>query len=181
MSLMDRRLIDYLPPFVAEFREIKAIMDAEQVTVETTWTDAENVLADQFVQDATENGVKRYEKILKIIPKGNYTLDERKFNILARMNEQLPYTMKQLNEMLTALCGEDGYYLKLDTNAYELVVKIALHNEKNMQAVEDLLYKIVPANIVRKVTLFNTHLVLSGFTHEQLSKHTHEEVREITL
>jgi hypothetical protein len=180
MSL-DRRLIDYLPPFIADYREIKAIMEAEQITAEKVWTDAENTLADQFVQTATENGVKRYEKILSIVPKGTYTLDERRFQILARMNEQLPYTLNQLNEMLTALCGEDGYYLTLDTNAYELRVKLALYNEHNVQAVEELLYKVVPANIINKIMLFNTHLTISDFTHEQLSTHTYKGVREDVL
>ena len=178
MSL-DRQLIDYLPQFVAEYREIAAIMDAEQISVDKSWTDAENTLADQFVQAATENGVKRYEKILNIVPKGTYTLDERKFNILARMNEQLPYTVVQLNSLLTSLCGKDGYFLKIDADAYEVVVKLALVNENNVDAVVELLDKIVPANMVRKVTLFNTHNILSGLTHDQLSNYTHKEIREL--
>lgn len=154
-------------------------MEAEQITAEKVWTDAENTLADQFVQTATENGVKRYEKILSIVPKGTYTLDERKFNVLARMNEQLPYTEVQLNSLLTALCGEEGYFLKIDADAYEVIVKLALVNENNVDAVIELLDKIVPANMVRKVTLFNTHNILSGFTHNQLSTYTHKEIREL--
>lgn len=178
---MARRLINYLPPFVQEYREIRAIMDAEQINVETTWTDAESVLADQFVQEATEKGIARYEKILKITPKGNYTLDERKFNVLARMNEQLPYTMKQLQSSLTALCGEDGYFLKIDYDAYALTVKLALFNENNVEAVEELLYKMLPANIMFVVRLFNTHSILNAYTHEQLAAYTHKEVREEIL
>lgn len=178
---MDRKLIDYLPPFVQEYREIKAIMDAEQITAETSWTDAENVLADQFVQDSTENGVARYEKILKIVPKGNYTLDERKFNILARMNEQLPYTVKQLHSSLTSLCGADGYTLNVDHNNYALTVKLALGNENSVNAVSQLLRKMLPANMMYNVMLFNTHSILAAYTHEQLSAYTHKEVREVIL
>lgn len=175
---MDRRLIDYLPPFVQEFREIRAIMDAEQISAETAWTDAENVLADQFVQDATENGIKRYEKILKINPKGTYTLDDRKFNILARMNEQLPYTVKQLQASLESLCGEDGYTLKIDNDSYALTVKLALGNENNAEAVSQLLRKMLPANMMYNVMLFNTHSILNMYTHAQLSAYTHKQVRE---
>ena len=175
---MDRKLIDYLPPFVQEYREIKAIMDAEQISAETTWVDAENVLADQFVQDATENGVIRYERILKIVPKGNYTLDERKFNILARMNEQLPYSVKQLHSSLSSLCGEDGYTLKIDHNNYALTVKLALGNENNAEAVSQLLRKMIPANMMYNVMLFNTHTILNMYTHEQLSIYTQKQVRE---
>ena len=156
-------------------------MDAEQFVFEKGWTDAENVFDDQFIQNATENGVKRWEKILGITPKGTYTLDERKFNVLARMNEQLPYTMKQLHSSLTSLCGEEGYSLKLNADAYELTIKLALANENNIEAVEALLYKMLPANIMKNVGMFNTYLIVGGFTHEQLSSYTHKGVREEIL
>lgn len=178
---MDRKLSDYLPSFVGEYREMKAIMDAEQPIFEEVWNDSENALADQFVLSATETGVERYEKILGIIPKGTYTLDERRFDVLARMNEQLPYTMTQLHNSLEALCGKDGYALKLETDAYKLTVKLALANENNKQAVEELLYKMLPANMVNVVLLFNTYSILSTVTHSQLAEHTHKEIREDIL
>lgn len=178
---MDRRLIDYLPPFVQEYREVKAIMDAEQISTETAWADAENVLADQFVQEATEKGIARYEKILNIIPKGNYTLDERKFNVLAKMNEQLPYTEAQLKSSLAALCGEEGYFLKIDANDYTVTVKLVLANENNIESVKELLYKMLPANMKYTVMMFNTYSILNLYTHGQLNAFTHKEVREALI
>lgn len=181
MYQMVRKLIEYLPPFIQKYREIKAIMDAEQVILVKTWEDAEALFANQFIQTATEDGIARYEKILGIIPKGTHTLDERRFNVLARMNEQLPYTLESLHNMLSSLCGDDGYTLSLDSNAYALSVKLALSNESNIQAVMELLNKIVPANISKSVVMFNTHLALAGLTHEQLAKYTHKGIREENL
>lgn len=178
---MERKLINYLPLFVQNYAEIATIMNAEQVSVEEAWKDAENVINDQFVVDATENGVKRWESILKITPKATHTLDERKFYILARLNEQLPYTLETLRNMLSFLCGEDGYTLKLNANNYVLTIKLALSNEHNVEAVEKLLVRVVPANLVTHVGLFNTHDILSGFTHEQFKAYTHKQVREETF
>lgn len=178
---MDRQLIDYLPSYMQEYKEIKAIMDAEQFGVESTWSDTEDVFNNQFVQDATEKGIARYEKIFGITPKSIYTLEERKFNVLARMNEQLPYSMKQLHSALASLCGEDGYTLQLDADAYKLTVKLALGNDNNVEAVEQLLYKMLPANIVSVVAMFNTYLIVSAFTHDYLSTYTYKEVREAIL
>ena len=175
---MDRKLIDYLPVFIQEYAEIKAIIDAEQVDVMKAWIDAENVMSDQFVREATENGVKRWESILKITPKATYTLDERKFNILARLNEQLPFTIKSLKKALESMCGEDGYTLKLDHNNYVLAIKLSLLNENNIEAIKQLLKRMVPANIITSVSLFNTHSMVGGFTHEQLAQFTHKQVRE---
>lgn len=178
---MDRQLIDYLPLFIQNYAEMKEIMNAEQINVEGTWLSAENVMNDQFVVDATENGVKRWEHILNITPKGTYTLDERKFNILTRLNEQLPFTINTLQTSLESLCGADGYALKLDTDDYHLIVKLALNNENNIEAVSVLLDKIVPANIVKQIVTFNTHRILKEFTHGQLTTLTHKEVREEIL
>lgn len=174
---MDRQLINYLPPFVQEYQEVKAIMDAEQFVFEKGWTDTENVFNDQYIQNATENGISRYEKILGITPKGTYTLDDRRFNVLARMNEQLPYTLESLKNSLTSLCGKGGYSIRLDADKYELTVKLALANENSVAAVNLLLDKMLPANIVKKVMLFNTYAILGDFTHEQLSEYTHNELR----
>lgn len=179
--LMDRKLIDYLPLFVQDYAEIRAIMNAEQVDVVSGWEKAENVMNDQFILDATENGVKRWESILGIIPKATFTMDERKFQILSRLNWRLPYTLESLKMTLTALCGEDGYSLKLDTDKYELTVKLALSNENKIEAVSELLYNIIPANLVSAVGMFNTHSILADFTHAQLAQHTQKEVREEVL
>lgn len=178
---MERRLIDYLPPFIQRFKEMLRIMETEQNEFELTWQNAENALADQFVMTATINGVKRWEKIYEIIPKDTDTLEERRFVILSKMNEQPPYTMAALENVLTALCGEDGYTLFMNYNEYEMTVKLAVDNEKNFEAVVELLDKILPANIVRKVSLFNTYDMLSEFTHEQLARFTHDELRKSVL
>lgn len=178
---MDRKLIDYLPIFIQNYAEIEEIMNAEQISIESAWIAAENVMNDQFVTEATENGVSRWEHILSITPKATYTLDERKFNILVRLNEQLPYTLESLKIALTSLCGEGGYSLKLEPDKYQLTVKLAIESENSVEAVTKLLEKMIPANIVTNVTLFNTHGILSDFTHEQLTTYTHKTVREEIL
>ena len=181
MYLMERQLKDYLPIFIQEYAEIDAIMNAEQTSVERAWTGAENVLKDQFVVDATENGVKRWESILNMNPKGTYTLDERKFNILVKLKEQLPYTMSTLKSALSSLCGEDGYFLKVDNDKYTITVKLALYNENNVVTVSELLDRMIPANMIKSVTLFNTHSMIHAYTHEFLSQFTYREVREQIL
>ena len=178
---MDHNLIEYLPEFIQEYQEIKEIMAAEQVDVEASWDAVTNALNDQFVVDATETGISRWEKILSIVPMTTNTLDERKFRILARLNEQLPYTEEKLNEMLTSLCGENGYVLRVRPDEYTVLVKLAVANTVNYQSVIDMLDKVLPANLLRTVMLFNSHKIISGFTHAQLSAYTHDQLRQELL
>lgn len=179
--MMERKLIDYLPQCVQDFQEVKAIMDAEQTYVEKVWNDSQDVMNDQFIVDSTENGVKRMESILSITPKPASTLDERKFNIQTRLNEQLPYTMKSLENMMISLCGENGYKLKVDPGNYELIVKLALFNANNIESISILLDKMIPANMVKHVSAFNNHKLLKEFTHEQLAAYTHKGLVEEIL
>ena len=85
-------LLGYLPDVLKDTKEMQAIMAAEMPEIQALWQACEDVLNDQFIVEATENGVARREKMLGISPFATDTLDDRKFRILSRYNEQLPYT-----------------------------------------------------------------------------------------
>ena len=174
----DRFLIDYLPPFMQEFHEIKKIMEAEQPEIDDLWEKCADALDDQFVLSATENGVKRWEKIMNIISKDTDTLDERKFRILTKMNQELPYTMTKLKESLTVLCGEGNFSIDLQSADYHIEIRLALTNKNNYDDVVDLLSKMIPANLTQWVQImYNNQSVIGRFTHSELTSYTHEQLR----
>jgi len=171
-------ILNYLPEFLKEFREIIELAASENPELLLLWEVLGNVMNDQFVADSTENGIKRWEKILGILPKGTDTLDLRKFRVLTRLNEKLPYTMRILEQLLTALCGEKGYYVNLINDHYTLVVRVALTAKEQFNEVDGLLRRIVPANMVIDLSLlYNKHSIFSIYTHGQLTKYTHEQLR----
>ena len=177
--MYNRNLIDYLPKFLRDIREYKAILtDAVQPEVVELFNAVESAMNDQFIMDATENGVSRWEKMLKIVPKANPTLDDRKFTILTKMSERLPYTMAALEKRLEALCGENGYSVELDSNNFILTVRIALSVQNSFKDVCDMLEKVVPANVLIDASLlYRKNQALSEYTHGQLSAYTHEQLR----
>ena len=176
--VIERKLINYLPPFMQEYAEVQTIMESEQPEINDLWASAETAFADQYILDATVYGVKRWESMLGISPKDTDTLDERKFRILTRLNQELPYTLTKLKEALTTLCGADGYSIYLQHEKYHIEIKLAVGNHNNYQAVVDLLTKMIPANMTQYVKLmYNSHAVLAQFTHEHLSAYTHEQLR----
>ena len=174
----DRKLINYLPPFMQVYREMATIMETEQTEVDRLWLEAENALADQFILEATENGVKRWESMLGISPKDTDTLDERKFRILTKLNQELPFTLRKLEQALTNLCGAGNYSVEITAEEYHIEVKLALTNENNYQEVVDILKKMVPANMTQYVQImYNAHNVIARFTHGQLTAYTHDQLR----
>lgn len=179
MITYDRKLIDYLPNILKEIKEYQIIQnDSLQPEITLYWQAVNNALQDQFIASMTENGVKRWEKILNIIPKGNLTLDERKFTIYTKLNEQLPYTEETLNERLTNICGKNNYFLSINYDEYYIKVLLGLKARNNFNDVSELLKRIIPANMVIECNIkYHQHSYLSKFTHKELSKHTHDGLR----
>lgn len=174
----DRKLINYLPHFMQVYRELKSIMDTEQVEIDQLWMEAENALADQFILEATENGVKRWESMLGISPKDTDTLDERKFRILTKLNQELPYTLRKLEQTLTNLCGNNMFSIEVTAAEYHIEIKLGVANKNNYQEVVDVLKKMIPANMTQWVQImYNSHNVLAGLTHAEMTAYSHEQLR----
>lgn len=173
-----RSLIDYLPQFMKEYTEMMEIMKTEQVEIDDLWSAADAAFSDQYILDATEYGVSRWESMLGIQPKGTATLDERKFKILTKLNQELPYTLRKLELALTNLCGEGRFSIVTIAKEYHIEVKLALESKENYQEVVDVLKKMIPANMTQYVQImYNKHEVLMQFTHGELSAYTHEQLR----
>ena len=177
---MIRRLIDYLPPIVKEVQEYQAILNnGEQIEISALWDAIDAVFNDQFVSAATQNGVQRWEVVLGINPKGTESLDARKFRILSRLNEQLPYTLPVLRNMLQTLCGEDGYSVEVENEHYALHVKIALIAKSNFEDVRELLSKVVPANMSITVALkYNIWEIIKAYIWGYLKTKTWQEIKD---
>lgn len=174
----DRKLINYLPTFMQQYKELATIMETEQVEIDSLWSETNNVLSDQFILEATENGVKRWENILEISPKDTDTLDERKFRILTKMNQELPFTLRKLEQILLNLCGNNMFSINVNAAEYHVEIKLALANKNNYQDVVDVLKKMIPANMTQWVQImYNNHNVLARMTHAEMATYTHEQLR----
>ena len=174
-------LLSYWMPILRNLKEFQEIAKAEEPEIRLLLNAIDNTLDNMFIETADENGIKRFESIMGLYPEVGDTLETRKFKALVKWSDEVPYTEEVLNSLLAVLCGEGSFTVKVDYAKYTLVVKLALASEDNVQAVKELLDRVVPANMITKVTLFNTHSTLSDFTHEQLAQYTYKEVREELL
>ena len=175
-------IIEYLPLFVQEYREIKEIMSTEQKELNTLWEECRKTLVNNFIPTADEMGIEKYESIFGILKYADATLEERKFRILTYINGQLPYTYRALENNLTTLCGPDGFKLELDHDNYYISVKVELTAKNNVEAVRELLHRVLPANLVIDLQLiYNQYKTLAKHTHGSLSKYTHRQLRNEVL
>ena len=175
-------LLSYWPPTLRNLKEFKEIAKAEEPEIRALLQAIDKTLNNMFIEDADEDGITRFEKILSIYPAEGESLDTRRFRVQTKWNDQLPYTEEELRGRLTSLCGKDGYTLNISYANYTLDVKVALTSKDALPLVAELLDTLVPCNMV--VTLdfmYNTYGWLGEYTHEQLSALTYDEVRSKAL
>ena len=99
-------LAAYLPPFMAEYKEISAALTAENPEFEISRDAANRILDNEFVITADEYGIARFEKLLQLLPDAGDSLETRRARILALLARQHPYTIAWLSVWLDGLCGQ---------------------------------------------------------------------------
>lgn len=174
-------LYDYLPDFMTELKEMKAILDSMNPQMKKLYADLELVLNTNFIQTCNEKGIERYEQMLGIENNPSFSLEDRKFLVLSYFNSELPYTKVTLNSKLETLCGKDCYWVEYP-EAGIIKVRIGLSAKNMYDQVEKLLKRILPANLlVDYGILWNQQIVVGKFPHKTLKQYTHKEIREEVL
>ena len=179
---LDRKLIDYLPPVLQQTREMQAVMEGEQPAVAGLWDAWKTVLDALFVRYANEQGLARWERMLGIRPRGTDSMEVRRVAVLARLNEQLPFTERTLRLMLDGVCGPGGYTLEIIYREYRVFVRVHLWEKRAMDEAAALLGRVVPANMVIDLGLrYNTHRMLRPRMYRMLRGTKHRALREEVL
>lgn len=169
----------YFPDLLKEIKQFKELAVAENLELGFLSAELENVMNDQFISTALNTGVSRREEMLNIKPMSTDTLQERKFRLMAKYNEDVPYTWRKLEEVLTTLCDETGYRIEYSRGEYSLVVKLELTNKKNEITVRDLLERITPVNLLLTVELlYNQWQTLEHITWGEAEVFTWGDLRE---
>jgi len=153
---MDRKLLDYLPPVLREVLEFQAINEANEPEISLAWDALALVLANQFLDSATAEGVAVWEKELKIYPKDTDTLATRKARIKAKWNMELPYTVPWLKNWLTSICGETGHEETITDYTIDIQLDYTVLPNAEALAAEilDMLLTVRPSNMLVLMTSF---------------------------
>lgn len=184
---LKRRLLDYLPPVLRGVLEFQIINGATEPEISLAWDALTLVLANQFLEDADENGVAVWEKELKIYPKDTDTLEVRKTRIKALWNLELPYTVPWLRNWLAGLCGSTGYELTVAEYTINIQLDYNTLPNANSLATEilDMLLAVRPSNMRVLMTAFLQSYGTLGFSafveqsiHAEIWPQSSGEVRE---
>lgn len=144
---------DYWANVVSESLEFKVIADAENPEFNYMWEKIYGLVDEFFVVYATEYGISRMEKILKIVPPHDSTLDQRRDQILWKLNLRLPYTMRFLKNILTSIVGEENRIVDYDNDSRVITIKVR-EGLTDMSQLKRDLNKMLPSNLVLNLEVY---------------------------
>lgn len=174
--MLDRKLIDYLPPVLQRVMEFAAITGAQQPEIEAAWDALNLVMDNQFIDTATEAGVTVWEKELNIVPLATDTLEDRKQRLKTAWTYGVVYTYNWLVNWLKTSCGENNPPPTI--NEYTLRVSLPvsvdyLHILDDMRRYVSANVLIDPLILLSKIKI--PHYTGSAFRHSIKQTLTTEE------
>lgn len=157
------RLEKHLPSFISDVKQFKELDKTHTYELDKIELKIDEVQDDQFIETASSSGLSRYENMLNIVPDAD--IDIRRFNILAKFNSSIPFTMRWLINNLNAAIGQGMYLIVLDNNNYTLTVSIAKSRDYLIDSLMNDLRKKIPANIDVKLAILSTveEMTYTGF------------------
>lgn len=142
-------LLSYWMPLLRKLYEFKQIAIAEEPELRYILEAISRTLANMFIETADEYGIKRFEDMMGIYPEAGESLETRRFNVLAKWNDKVPYTDKELYNRLLSLCGSaDKFTIEEHYTEYYLNINTHLGIAGAFDAVADLLKDMIPCNLV---------------------------------
>lgn len=140
-------LISYLPPFIAEYEEIRAALLAEESEFKFVWEAADKILRNGFISTSDAYGISRYEKLLGILPQEGESLEDRKARVRFRWFNALPYTLRMLKERIGQILeGAHRFDIRIDSS-YELILEVYTTDDGKNSELKYALETMIPMNM----------------------------------
>lgn len=148
-------ILNYLPEFMQEYKEIKCILELENKELQKEYEEIERAFNNSFIFNTDKQGIAIFEKMMKIYPKSTDTLQERQNRVYAKWNAVLPYTWKWLGEYLTAYFNDTNTVATpvLFNQDYRLDIRLKKEeqfNEHDYNVFKELRV-LIPANLTLNI------------------------------
>lgn len=169
---MPERILPYLPDYYGEVLDFIQLARTEDLELDQLEEAVEQLFADQFVETAGLQAIKRRELMLGIqADPAVETLEFRKQRILNRYRTKPPFTVRWLQEQLDRLVGPGMTIVSVDPDRFMLYVTTSIENANVFKEVQYTLQTVKPANMVYQQ---NTAL------HDRIGLEEHVASRSVT-
>lgn len=145
------RLQEYLPKFMLKFREMDALLSAENPEFDTLKKNIRQMMDDFFIETASETAIARYEKIMGLRPAAGDSLKTRRLRVLLAEGRVERFTIARLIETAAQLGEEVDAEL---LTGHRIALEFLAADPENIEILYDEFRRSLPAHleiIVRNV------------------------------
>lgn len=156
-------LKEYVPAIYKDCKEMDELVRVEDNIFQTLRSVGVKEYARFYIQTSDEEGVRRFENILKITPNPAIeTLQFRKERLLTRCNSTLPYTTIWLRNYLNSILGKDNY--ELDVDYKDLIIRLygQILDYSWSKEANDIINEVKPCNVI----FINIPTVINNLTFQ---------------
>lgn len=145
---MPANLMMLLPPYFQRIYEYEILMGVEESELDAAEKSMEQVKKNLYVQTCDDMTLREYERLLGIVRQAGTSMDRRRQMVLSRMNQQPPYTLPKLKEILNAAVGVGGYRLDVRYGIYEMELDVIDQPYQPLKNIQYMVENVIPANLV---------------------------------
>jgi hypothetical protein len=143
----NKRMNSYYPEVIRSIAEFQAIIDGESSEFEGLSFERTNVLNNAYLTTMDEYRIKEWEKILKIKPLENSTVDDRRDTVIARIRGQGKLNTALINTIVNTFTGGSAVSWVKDSVLYVMVTPSPTNKQYRFENVEQELKTKVPAHL----------------------------------
>lgn len=145
------KYLDYLPEYLREVKEFQALDGCTNPMMESLMQRSNQVYSNRFILTADSDTISRWEKIFKIIPPQNFSLDSRRLKVFQKKSEKIPYTFIMLSNYLSQLFK--NVTVSRDLSKHDFYVVVQMDEDTQVDNLYSSLRKMLPANMLIYITL----------------------------
>lgn len=146
-------LLSYWMPVLRQLKEFKEIAKAEEPELRYILEACDRTLNNFFISTADEYGISRFESMMGIFPDEGEDLETRRFNVLVKWNDKVPYTDGGLYDRLLSLCGEGKFTITPQYEDYKISITTEAGIKGAFDTISSLITDMLPCNL--ELTLQN--------------------------
>ena len=169
----------FMPSLYEGNNEMEGLYDTQKDLYEEVETDRQTLYNNLYIMTADLDAIKRYEKEYNIRADSSLTLEQRRQKIINELIFKPPFTRQRLKEILDMYYGAGNYAYAIYPDIFTVIIDIYLEDPALYASFNELMRKIIPANMTLLFAIPYMYLYLKrNYTYQTLAQHTYGELSQ---
>jgi hypothetical protein len=140
-------MYDYYPQVISCIADFQAILKAEYPEFEEMSLTRDKVIENSYLSTMDETRIMNWEKVLKIVPLPNSTIEDRRDVIMARLRGQGKLNTSVINTIVNTFTGGSANSWVEDSTLFVEITPSPTNKQYRFENIEQELKNKVPAHL----------------------------------